>query len=346
MTQHDPVGTGANGDQAGRPGRRLLDVAQLKVTFEDGPRPALAVRGVDFGIDVGEAVGIVGESGSGKSVSALSLLRLVPSPPAASSGRAVLNGLELLSSDDRQLRKVRGGAIAMIFQDPLSSLNPVMTIGDQVAESMTIHRGIRGKAARVRAIELLDLVGISEAPRRVRQYPHEFSGGMRQRVMIAAALSGDPALLIADEPTTALDVTIQAQILDLLQDLRARLGMAILLITHDLGVAASFVDRMYVMYSGRIVEDGPTASLMEAPRHPYTLGLLASSPRIEQERTASLIPIPGSPPDVRSDPRGCAFAPRCSYAFDRCFVERPPLLQCGEDRRSACWLAPEGLPGA
>jgi oligopeptide/dipeptide ABC transporter ATP-binding protein len=304
------------------------------------------VRGVDFHVNAAEAVGIVGESGSGKSVSAMSLLRLVPSPPATFSGLALFKGTNLLTASADRLRRVRGGEIAMVFQDPLSSLNPVKTIGEQVVESLSVHKGVRGREGRARAVELLDLVGIPEAARRVRQYPHEFSGGMRQRVMIAGALSASPEILIADEPTTALDVTIQAQILELLEDLRARLRMSILLITHDLGIAATFAERIYVMYAGRVVESGPTAALMEDPRHPYTKGLLDASPRIEEARVESLVPIPGAPPDVRSDPVGCSFAPRCRFARERCSLERPPLLQIAPDRRSACWFASDAQFGS
>jgi oligopeptide/dipeptide ABC transporter ATP-binding protein len=243
-----------------------------------------------------------------------------------------------------QLRKVRGGKIGIIFQDPLSSLNPVLTVGNQIGEALSLHRGLKGSAARFRALELLDLVGIADAPRRLHQYPHELSGGMQQRVMIAAALACEPTLLIADEPTTALDVTIQAQILELLARLRADLGMAVLLITHDLGVVAGFADRINVMYAGSIVETGSTEAVLSAPRHPYTLGLIRSVPRLDRPREEEVVPIPGRPPDLRALLEGCVFAPRCSFAFERCLRSMPNLMRVRNGRRSACWLADQGLP--
>lgn len=318
----------------------LLDVRDLSVTFGTGPGAAMAVRGVGFAIAPGEAVAIVGESGSGKSVSVMALLRLLPST-AVVTGTASLRGVDLLRLDPAGLRSVRGRDISMIFQDPLSSLDPVMTVGDQVVEALTVHRGIRGGTARARAVQLLEMVGIPEAARRVRHYPHQFSGGMRQRVMIAAALATEPALLIADEPTTALDVTIQAQILDLLRELRQTHGTAILLITHDLGVTAELVDRLYVMYAGRFVEQGMLGDVLGRPRHPYTSGLLAASPRIDREPSDVLIPIAGAPPDVRTESTGCAFAPRCSSVHARCLVERPSLLPTGGSGHAACWLVEE-----
>jgi oligopeptide transport system ATP-binding protein len=322
----------------------LLEVHGLSVDFRLGGTPIHAVRGVNYSVHRGEAIGLVGESGSGKSVSALALLGLLPSPPAVVSGKAVFGGKDLLGLDPSALRRVRGGQIGMVFQDPLSSLNPVLTIGRQIGEALRLHLGLRRGAARERAAELLDLVGIPDATRRLGQYPHEFSGGMRQRAMIAASLAAEPSLLIADEPTTALDVTVQAQILELLSRLREELEMAIIMITHDLGVVAGLVDRVNVMYAGRIVESGDTARLLVEPRHPYTLGLSRSVPRLDRARKDHLTPIGGAPPDPRSEPSGCPFEPRCAFSFDRCVIERPPLLEAGPDALSACWLGPEGLP--
>ena len=320
----------------------MLRVRDLQVEFRTREGNVKAVRGVSYDIRAGDAIGLVGESGSGKSVSALALLRLLQTPPARIAGRAWFEGRDLLSMPADQLRAIRGNRIAMVFQDPLSSLNPVLTIGQQVCEALGIHRGLHGDAARRRAVDLLDLVGIPNPAARLGQYPHQFSGGMRQRVMIAAALSCEPALLIADEPTTALDVTIQAQILDLLARLRLELGMAIMLFTHDLGVVAGLVDRVHVMYAGRIVEIGDTDSVLETPKHPYTLGLLRSIPRLDRPRLDRLIPIAGSPPDLRLDDVGCPFRVRCPFAFERCETERPPLLPAGDARMTACWLAPDG----
>ena len=319
----------------------LLEVRGWKVEFPTRGAPVRAVRGIEFSIDRGETVGLVGESGSGKSVTVLGLLSLLP-PTAVISGEAFFEGRDLRLHSSSQLRKVRGGQIGIIFQDPLSSLNPVLTIGNQIGEALRLHRGLRGSAARSRAVELLDLVGIADASRRLGQYPHELSGGMQQRVMIAAALACEPKLLIADEPTTALDVTIQAQILELLARLRTELGMAVLLITHDLGVVAGFADRVNVMYAGSIVETGDTAAVLSNPRHPYTLGLLRSVPRLDRPREEEVVPIPGRPPDLRALLESCAFAPRCAFAFDRCLTSRPGLIEVQNGRSAACWLAEHG----
>ena len=294
-----------------------------------------AVRGLSYEIRPGETLGLVGESGSGKSVSALSLLGLLPQPAGrVTGGSARFDGLELTGLSDEEFRQVRGAQIAMIFQDPLSSLNPVLTVGRQITEALETHEGMGGDTARRRAVELLELVGIPDAAQRIDHYPHEFSGGMRQRAMIAMALSCRPSLLIADEPTTALDVTIQAQILELLRELRSELGMAILIITHDLGVLAGFADRLAVMYAGRVVESGATAEILARPGHPYTIGLLRSVPRLDQPREAGLTPIEGTPPDLASDIEGCPFAPRCAWRLDVC-EDEDPRLESARERDSA-----------
>jgi oligopeptide/dipeptide ABC transporter ATP-binding protein len=312
---------------APRPGTPLLAVKDLHVEFSGRGRVVHAVRGLSYEIRAGETIGLVGESGSGKSVSALSLLGLLPKRASRiSAGSALFEGKEILHLPDERLRKIRGARIAMIFQDPLSSLNPVLTIGRQITEAVETHRGLSHKAARKRATELLELVGIPGASQRRDNYPHQFSGGMRQRAMIAMALSCDPSLLIADEPTTALDVTIQAQILELLRRLRSELQMAVLLITHDLGVVAGFADRLAVMYAGRLVELGPTETILADPAHPYTVGLLRSLPRLDRPRQEALTPIEGSPPDLASDLQGCPFAPRCAWRIDVCRTVDPPLV--------------------
>ncbi len=317
----------------------LLAVRDLQVEFDTRRGRVRAVRGLSYEVRPGEALGLVGESGSGKSVSALAVLGLLPRRTARiAAGSIRLRGEELVGRSERELRALRGSTVALVFQDSLSSLNPVLTIGRQITEQLEAHGKASGKAAERRAVELLERVGIPGAARRVRQHPHELSGGMRQRAMIAMALSCEPALLVADEPTTALDVTIQAQILELLAELRDTLGMSVLLITHDLGVVAGFTDRVAVMYAGRIVEQGPTEPLLARPSHPYTLGLLASVPRLDRPRQATLTPIPGVPPNLGAEIRGCPFRPRCAAAVARCAAEDPPLEQVGEAPRSvACW---------
>jgi oligopeptide/dipeptide ABC transporter ATP-binding protein len=307
----------------------LLTVDNLQVEFSGRNRTVRAVRGLSYQIRPGETLGLVGESGSGKSVSALSLLGLLPKRVSKTAGSATFEGRELIGLPEDQLRKIRGSKIAMIFQDPLSSLNPVLTIGRQITEALETHKAMERRAATKRAIELLDLVGIPNAKGRVNDYPHQFSGGMRQRAMIAMALSCEPSLLIADEPTTALDVTIQAQILSLLSRLRQELGMAVLIITHDLGVVAGFADRLAVMYAGRLVEHGPTEDLLAGPSHPYTIGLLRSLPRLDRPRQAALTPIEGSPPDLAADLVGCPFAPRCAWRTEDSWLENPPLELVG-----------------
>ncbi len=318
----------------------ILDVKQLKTHFRTDDGLVKAVDGVSFTVAPGEAVGIVGESGSGKSVTNMSLLRLIPTPPGIIAGGEVLfHGQDLLRVADDEIRRVRGKRIAMIFQDPMTSLNPFLKIGRQMTEVTETHEGLAPAAARARAIEFLERVGIPSPEGRIDQYPHQFSGGMRQRVMIAMALSTHPEILIADEPTTALDVTIQAQILDLIAGMRRDLGMALVLITHDLGVVAGICERVLVMYAGRIVEEAPVRELFARPRHPYTQGLLRSVPRLDGEKAARstrLPTIPGQPPDLLRLPGGCAFAPRCPHRQDRCLAEEPALRTVGEGRRTAC----------
>jgi len=323
----------------------LLEVANLRTWFGSHAGPIRAVDGVDFTLAAGHTLGIVGESGSGKSVSALSIMRLVEPPGRIQEGSSVVfDGRDLMQLGENELESVRGAEISMVFQEPMTSLNPVYTVGDQIAESVRIHRGVKGRAARRRALEMLELVGIPEAARRIDDYPHQLSGGMRQRVMIAMALACDPKLIIADEPTTALDVTIQAQILDLLIDLRERLGMAILLITHDLGVVAEMCDDVVVMYAGRVVERGPVADVFTTPQHPYTEALLQSIPMLGMTQAEPLRVIRGSVPSPLDWPEGCRFRPRCDYAFDKC-IELPPLLPV-DPQESACWLCEHGRRSA
>src|ERR671929_365277 len=318
---------------------RLLDVRGLKTHFFTDEGVVRAVDGVDLYIDKGETLGVVGESGCGKSVSALSIMRLIPQPPGKIvSGQVLFDGRDLLRLKEDDMRKVRGNDMAMIFQDPMTSLNPVLTIGRQISEALELHKGMDKSASRKRTIELLELVGIPAARNRVDDYPHQFSGGMRQRVMIAMALSCEPKLLIADEPTTALDVTIQAQILDLIKRLRQELGMAIIMITHDLGVVAGIADRINVMYAGYIVETGTVDEIFHNPRHPYTLGLLKSIPRLDEPRKEKLVPIEGLPPDLVDPPQGCPFQPRCPYAIERCVPENPSLEPVVPGHRIACWV--------
>jgi len=294
------------------------------------------VRGVSFSLGR-ERLGIVGESGSGKSITAMSIMRLVPVPPGRyAGGRVLFEGRDLLTAPDADLRKVRGKEIAMIFQDPMTSLNPVLTVGRQITEVLETHMGMAPSAARTRAGELLDLVGIPSAARRLDDYPHHFSGGMRQRVMIAMAVACRPKLLIADEPTTALDVTIQAQILDILRNLQRELGMAMMLITHDLGVVAGMADRVAVMYGGRVVEDGPTDAVFETPRMPYTMGLLSSIPRLDGGGAKRLTPIRGAPPEPIGVAKSCRFAPRCTFAADVCRQSPPARRPVGPEHHAAC----------
>jgi len=316
----------------------LLKVRNLSTYFftEDGV--VRAVDGVSLDIHRGEIVGLVGESGCGKTVTALSIMRLIPSPPGRIvSGEIWFEGVDLLKLDDDGIRSIRGHKIAMVFQEPMTSLNPVLTIGRQLTEPLEVHLKMEPRQARARAIELLEMVGIPEPHQRIDSYPHQFSGGMRQRVMIAMALACSPRLLLADEPTTALDVTIQAQILELMTQLTRELGTAVLIITHNLGVVARYAQRVYVMYAGKVVETAPAMELYHRPHHPYTLGLLRSVPRLDQGRKARLEPIEGFPPDMVHMPPGCAFHPRCPFRTERCQVEGPPLVAVGPEHMVACW---------
>ena len=317
----------------------LLDVRSLTTQFSTRSGPVRAVDDVSWDVQEGETVALVGESGCGKSVSALSVMRLVAAPAGRIvGGRVFFKGRDLLTLSEEEMRRVRGREIAMIFQEPMTSLNPVLTIGRQLTEGLEIHLGMDSTAARRRAAELLAMVGIPDPQRRLSQYPHQFSGGMRQRMMIAMALGCDPALILADEPTTALDVTIQAQILELLKDLSRRLGVAMLIITHNLGVVARYADRVNVMYAGRIIERATARELYAHPRHPYTLGLLRSVPRLDAPRRARLDPIDGQPPDLARLPAGCAFAPRCAFKVARCEQQSPVLeAVAGGGHVAACW---------
>jgi oligopeptide transport system ATP-binding protein len=315
----------------------ILEVSGLTVRFASQGQEVHAVEDVAFSLGRGETLGIVGESGSGKSVTALALMRLVPTPPGRIiSGRVLFEGRDLLAVSAEEIRAVRGRDIAMIFQDPMTSLNPVLTIGRQLTEVLEVHLGLGAKAARNRAIELLTLVGIPAPEQRIDDYPHRFSGGMRQRAMIAMAVACNPKLLIADEPTTALDVTIQAQILEILGNLQRELGMAVILITHDLGVVAGLADRVAVMYGGRIVEEGPTADVFRDPRMPYTIGLLGSIPRLDRPDERRLTPIPGKPPEPIGSAMRCRFAPRCPHAAPICRVKAPPFRAIGPGRHARC----------
>jgi oligopeptide transport system ATP-binding protein len=304
----------------------LLEVKGLHTEFRTGAGLVRAVDGISYTVEPGETVAIVGESGSGKSVSALSILRLIPDPPGRiTHGEIRFAGRDIMQLSDAEMREVRGGDIGMVFQEPMTSLNPVLTIGRQITETVEQHRGMDRTASHKRAVELLGLVGISDAERRLRQYPHQLSGGMRQRIMIAMALACDPRLIIADEPTTALDVTIQAQILELMKELTRRLNVALIIITHNLGVVARYANRVNVMYAGRLVESGPAADVYHNPRHPYTMALLRSVPRLDRPRQERLDPVEGQPPDLTRLDAGCAFRSRCRFAVEVCARTQPPL---------------------
>jgi oligopeptide/dipeptide ABC transporter ATP-binding protein len=321
----------------------ILQVRDLKTYFDTDRGLFKAVDGISFDVGAGKTVGLVGESGCGKSVTSLSIMGLIPMPPGRiDEGEIIFEGRDVLKLPSHERRQLRGGRMSMIFQEPMTSLNPVHTIGQQIIECVRAHTSMSHDAARRRAVEMLELVRIPSAASRVDDYPHQLSGGMRQRVMIAMALSCDPHLLIADEPTTALDVTIQAQILDLLRDLQSRLGMAVLIITHDLGVIAEIADEVVVMYAGKIVEMGPVRSLFGDPQHPYTIGLLGSIPRLDADRER-LSTIEGTVPSPANQPNGCRFSPRCPFADRRCRDEPPPLVQLGAGHRAACWKAPVEL---
>ena len=332
MPANEPVG------QGGRGLGTLLEVRNLRTQFFTNAGTTYAVDGIGYTVDDGETVAIVGESGCGKSVSALSVLGLIPDPPGrVVGGEIIFQGRDLLKLGQAELREVRGRDIGMVFQEPMTSLNPVLTVGLQLTETMLQHLDITPQQAHDRAAELLRLVGIADGERRLQQYPHHLSGGMRQRVMIAIALACEPKLIIADEPTTALDVTIQAQILELMKSLTRRLGVALVVITHNLGVVARYADRVNVMYAGRIIESGRAHDIYHNPRHPYTLGLLASVPRLDQPRGTRLLPIVGQPPDLTRLDGGCAFRPRCRFAVERCAEAIPPLEAVESGHESACW---------
>ena len=317
----------------------LLEVKNLTTRFKITGAYVHAVNGISYQLTEGDSLGVVGESGCGKSVSMLSVMRLIPQPPGEIPvGEVWYNGRDLLKLPMEQMRHVRGKEIAMIFQDPMTSLNPVMRIGRQITEMLELHMGMNKQQARDRAAELLTMVGIPRAADRLDDYPHQFSGGMRQRVMIAMALSCAPQILIADEPTTALDVTIQAQIVDLVKRLRDELGMAVIWITHDLGVVARLVQRVIVMYGGYIVERANVNDLYAQPSHPYTLGLLGSLPRLDANERRRLVSIEGAPPDLVDMPTGCPFAARCPFVIERCIKENPPLMPVGADHEAACWV--------
>ena len=318
----------------------LLQVRDLKTYFYTSQGVVKAVDGVSYDIQEGETVALVGESGCGKTMSALSIMRLVPRPQGKiEDGEILFQGRNLLALDEEEMRKIRGAEIAMIFQEPMSSLNPVLTIGRQITETLEAHHPVSGEEAKRRALDLLRLVGIPDPAQRFSDYPHQLSGGMRQRVMIAIAVSCGPKLILADEPTTALDVTIQAQILELLRGLSQEFGLAMIIITHNLGVVARYADRVHVMYAGKIIESASAREIYRNPRHPYTLGLLRSVPRLDQPRRAKLDPIEGQPPDLWNLPVGCSFAPRCKFLVERCMREAPPLRELENHHRSACWVA-------
>jgi oligopeptide transport system ATP-binding protein len=317
----------------------ILTVEGLETQFNTQDGVVHAVNGVSFVLKEGETLGIVGESGCGKSVTMMSMMRLIPMPPGkVVAGRAMFHGKDLLKMSDSEIRSVRGAQITFIFQDPMTSFNPVLTVGRQLSEPSETHMGLTNKQANERSAELLAMVGIPNAKDRLKDYPHQFSGGMRQRAMIAMALVCTPQVLIADEPTTALDVTIQAQIIELVKSLRDKLGMAIIWITHDLGIIAGLADRVGVMYAGYIVEEAPVKELYRNPSHPYTIGLLGSLPRLDDGGRRRLVSIDGLPPVLLQKPNFCPFAPRCKYVIDRCWSENPLLTDIGNDHRIACWV--------
>jgi oligopeptide/dipeptide ABC transporter ATP-binding protein len=330
----------------------VLQVKDLRTQFFTDDGVVQAVDGVSFDLHAGETLGIVGESGSGKSVTALSILRLVQEPGRIVGGQILFRNSDIVQMSEEEVREIRGKDIAMIFQDPLSSLNPVLTVGFQIEEAIEAHRRVPKKTALGQAVELLKRVRIPAAESRVHDYPHQFSGGMRQRAMIAMGLANAPSILIADEPTTALDVTVQAQILELLRDLNRDLKTAIILITHNMGVVATLCTRVLVMYAGRIVESGPVEQIFKSPQHPYTWSLLQSIPRLDSDRHDRLLSIEGLPPDLIKPPHGCRFHPRCQFRIERCFHDDPALMDVGPDQEAACWvtmrraLSPNGDPHA
>ena len=323
----------------------LLQVKDLEVSFLTYAGEVKAVRGASFHVNPGEVIAIVGESGCGKSVTAKAIMQLNPSPPAVIRGGSItLDGIDILAQTDRQMQDVRGRLVSMIFQDPMTSLNPTMLVGKQITEGIIKHQKLNRGEAQKKALELLHIVQVPNPERRIKQYPFEFSGGMRQRVMIAMALACNPKLLIADEPTTALDVTIQAQIVDLMKDIRDKIGTAIILITHDLGVVASLAQRIVVMYAGRVVESGSSDDIFYSPKHPYTWGLLDCIPRLDQDRTQVLTPIMGTPPDLIAPPKGCAFASRCKHCMRICREQQPETTTVEGQHSAACWLLHPDAP--
>ncbi len=320
----------------------LLQVNGLKTYFYTLGGVVKAVDGISYDLEEGETLGLVGESGCGKSVSALSIMRLIPDPPGKTiDGEVFFDGEDMLKIDMDDMRRIRGGRMTMVFQEPMTSLNPVLTVERQLTETLQLHKGMRSEESKREAVELLARVGIPDPGQRIKQYPHQFSGGMRQRVMIAMALSCAPRLIIADEPTTALDVTIQAQILELMKSLTTEFGVALIVITHNLGVVARYADRVNIMYAGKIIERGSASEIYAKPRHPYTIGLLRSVPRLDLPRRAKLAPIEGQPPDLINLPAGCSFRARCQFAVDKCATESPPLMMVEEGHHSACWRADE-----
>ena len=325
----------------------LLEVKNLRTHFYTFEGVVKAVDGVSYDLEEGETLGLVGESGCGKSVSAMSLMRLIPDPPGKIvDGEILFEGQDVLQLSMDEMRHIRGAKMSMVFQEPMTSLNPVLNLEKQLGETLQLHKGMSKQEARQESVELLARVGIPDPERRVRQYPHQFSGGMRQRVMIAMALSCNPRVIIADEPTTALDVTIQAQILELMKGLTLEFGVAMIVITHNLGVVARYADRMNIMYAGKIIERGESAEIYSNPRHPYTVGLLKSVPRLDLPRRTRLDPIEGQPPDLIAVPKGCAFRERCKWAVDKCATEEPGLESVAEGHYSACWRSEDLGPGA
>ncbi|MFC7439697.1 ABC transporter ATP-binding protein [Laceyella putida] len=328
---------------------KILEVKDLHVSFKTYKGEVQAVRGVDFHLNKGETIAIVGESGCGKSVTSQTIMRLIPNPPGViKKGEIIFDGTDLAKASEKQMEKIRGSEISMIFQDPMTSLNPTMTIGTQIMEGLIKHQKLSKQEAKKQATEMLRLVGIPSPESRLDQYPHQFSGGMRQRAMIAIALACQPKVLIADEPTTALDVTIQAQIIDLMKELQSKTGTSIILITHDLGVVADIADRVVVMYAGKVVESGKLDEIFYEPKHPYTWGLLGSMPRLDLSRDQELLPILGTPPNLLHPPKGCPFAARCKHAMSICTQEMPEFDQVSSTHQVACWLqhpmAPEVKP--
>ncbi|HZK56209.1 MAG TPA: ABC transporter ATP-binding protein [Desulfosporosinus sp.] len=326
---------------------RLLEVKDLRTSFFTYAGEVKAVDGVSFHVDQGEAIGIVGESGCGKSVTVQTVMRLIPEPPGKIVGGSIeFLGKDIVNISEKEMQAIRGKEMGMIFQDPMTSLNPVLTIGLQLTEVLKRHEGLSGKAANKRAVELLNLVGISNPESRLKQFPHQFSGGMRQRVMVAMALTCSPKLLIADEPTTALDVTIQAQILELMRDLKNKINTSIILITHDLGIVADLCSRVFVMYGGKIIEKGNVDDIYYHPQHPYTWGLLKSIPRLDTSEKGKLVPIPGTPPDLLNPPTGCRFAPRCEHCMQICIEQMPEYTTINDGHQVACWLQHPQAPKA